>query len=72
MTKIQQRIEKIDFRKHPYRGIITELAKEFGITKGAISQAVRRYRNPRIISHILKKIEEREAILKKAENRGVI
>lgn len=49
--------------KNPYRGIITELAAEQGVTPQAIWNAIYRDRNPRILALLTRKIRERKQIV---------
>ncbi len=72
MAKIRKSLEKIDLRKNPYRGVVRELAEEEGVTRGAITKAVRVYRNPRIIALLLEKIRKREEVMRQAEEKGVV
>ena len=49
--------------KNPYRGIITEIALEQGVTPQAIWNAIYRDRNPRILALLSQKIRERKQII---------
>jgi len=53
---------KIDFSKAPYKGIFTEVARELQITPQAVSNAVRKYRTPKVIDKVLIKVNERKEI----------
>lgn len=50
--------------KNPYRGIITEIALEQGVTPQAIWNAIYRDRNPRILALLSQKIRERKQIIR--------
>lgn len=52
--------------RNPYRGILTEIAKEQGVTPQAVRQAVM-LNNVRIIEILTQKIKERESIVRRYE-----
>ena len=54
------------FRRNPYRGILTEIAKQEGITRQAIHQAIFVCENPRIITIATEKMNQRKKISDKA------
>ncbi len=47
MKKIHNLTEKL--KKSPYRGVLSEIAKEQGVTRQAIWRGVFVYENPRIL-----------------------
>jgi hypothetical protein len=49
--------------KNPYRGVITEIALEQGVTPQAIWNAIYRDRNARILAILADKIKERKQIV---------
>lgn len=55
-----------DFSKHPYKGVLTEVAVEQGVSPQAVWNAVNVYKNPRILTLVSEKVKERENALKKA------
>ncbi len=52
--------------RNPYRGILTEIAREQGVSPQAIRQAVL-LNNVRIIEILTQKIKERENIVRRYE-----
>jgi predicted transcriptional regulator len=56
---------RVDFTRAPYRGILSEVAKEMGVTQSAISQRVKR-REPVACAAVLAKVDEREREDRKA------
>lgn len=67
---LQDMENRVDLRRHPYRGVIAEIAREQVVSEGAIRYALR-VRNPRIceifsqkVEECRKKIERFEALLK--------
>lgn len=56
--------EEVDLSRYPYRGILTEIAREEGVTRQAIQQAARTG-NPHLLGRIAAKIEERRAMIEK-------
>jgi hypothetical protein len=50
--------EKINFRRAPYRGLISEIAREEGVTQGAISQALR-MKNPKVMQIVADRARQR-------------
>jgi predicted transcriptional regulator len=52
--------------RNPYRGIITEIAREQGVTPQAVRQSVMQ-KNVRMIEILMQKIRERESVVKKFE-----
>ena len=61
-----KKYSKKKLNRNPYRGILTEIAKEQGVTPQAVRQAVM-LNNVRIIEILTQKIRERESIIKKFE-----
>ncbi len=60
----------MDFRRHPYRGILTEIAREDGVARQAVQKRVKRG-DPDTLARIAAKINERTAKVaayKKAAN----
>lgn len=51
---------RLNLRKYPYRGVISELAREEGVSRVAIWKAIFKHRNPRIIVRFMDKLKERE------------
>lgn len=51
---------KIDFSKAPFKGIFSEVARELQITPQAVSNAVRKYRTPKVIDRVMAKVNERK------------
>jgi len=56
---------KIKLNKNPYRGILTEIATEQGVSPQAVWNAIYRDRNPRILTILSQKITERKEIIRK-------
>jgi len=56
---------KIKLNKNPYRGILTEIATEQGVSPQAVWNAIYRDRNPRILTILAQKISERKQIIRK-------
>jgi predicted DNA-binding protein YlxM (UPF0122 family) len=56
------------FSKNPYRGILTEIAKENNCTRQNISQGIK-LGNPRILEALTNKLEAREKMLKKYQKQ---
>jgi predicted DNA-binding protein YlxM (UPF0122 family) len=54
------------FRQQPYRGILTEIAKEQGVTPQAIHQAIR-LKNTRILEIATQKVNQRTKLANKAK-----
>jgi DNA-binding phage protein len=52
--------------KHPYRGIISEVAREQGVTPQAIWNALYLVENPRITTIVARKAKARERSRRKA------
>jgi len=50
--------------RYPFRGIYSEIAQELGVSRQAVQQAARKG-NPKILSRITEKVEERRALLKR-------
>lgn len=50
--------------RHPFRGIYSEIAQEEGVSRQAVQQAARKG-NPKILSRIAEKVEERKDVLKR-------
>jgi hypothetical protein len=59
-NKTKRNIRDINLRRHPYNGIITEIATEQGTSKANITQAIRKIGNPRILEILQQKIIQRE------------
>jgi predicted DNA-binding protein YlxM (UPF0122 family) len=53
-------IKKINFRKSPFRGVLTEVAKEESVSPQAIWDAINTYQNPRILAILTQKIQLRK------------
>lgn len=51
------------FRRHPYKGILTEVAKARGVNSKTIQQQIKS-RHPEVLRMVLAKIEEREALVR--------
>lgn len=60
-------IKNINFKRYPYRGIITEIASEEGITTPTVIAAIRN-ENPRILQMIMDKADAREKIVERFRN----
>lgn len=58
--------EKI-LRKNPYRGIISNVAREEGVSPQSIWNSYRKHKNPRIIAKISAKVREIDSIVKESE-----
>lgn len=54
---------KAKLNKHPYRGIISEIAKEQGVTRQSIWNQINLYQNPRILAILAKKKIQRKSNL---------
>lgn len=50
---------EVDFQRQPYRGIISEVARELGVSQPSISARMKR-RDPVVLTLVLAKIKERE------------
>lgn len=59
---------KINRKKYPHRGIITEIAKEQGIKPPSVWEAIEVHKNPRIIAIYAQKLMERTAKRKEVFN----
>lgn len=57
---MQNKGRKPNDRSHPYRGILKEIATEQGVTQQAIYQAVKIFKNPRIMKIYSAKRKKRE------------
>lgn len=56
-------IMAVDFRRNPYRGIFSEIARELGVTPEAVNIGARRNRNARYIRLVLERVRERQAMI---------
>lgn len=56
-------LEGIDFRQNPYKGVISEVAREEGVSQQAISDRVKR-RNVRTMRLVIAKVRERQAVVR--------
>jgi hypothetical protein len=59
---------RINFSKYPYRGIFENIAKSEGVTRQAINQSYRIYRNPRIIELVMQQINHIDQVLQDHNN----
>lgn len=59
--------EKLDLRRRPYRGIITQIAAKQGVSRSAIVQSLQ-IANPRIVEEFVKHVNEAEALQNEAVN----
>lgn len=66
MKKFENIREKI--KKTPYRGVLTEIAKEQGVTRQAIWDAAFKCKNPRILTILALKMKQRKINYTKIEN----
>lgn len=57
-------IMEIDIRKNPYRGILSQVAKERGVTKQAVTAACKN-RNYAVMKRISELVAERDAEIAK-------
>ena len=55
--------EQFDYKRNPLRGILTEIARERGITRQSVQKSFKRG-NPFIVEAVTKKIMERELMVK--------
>lgn len=65
MKNVDNIREKI--KKSPYRGVLTEIAKEQGVTRQAIHDAVFMRRNLRILTILECKLRQRKNKIQKIE-----
>ena len=56
---MDERLKHYDFRRAPFRGIFTQIAKEFQISRQAIHRAVQ-VGKPAILDRVFKLIELRQ------------
>ncbi len=59
MTKDSKR-KQLDLRRHPYRGILSEIAREEGVLRQAIQKRAKRG-DPETLARIAAKVRERDA-----------
>lgn len=57
-------VSKINFKRNPYRGILTEIAEEQNCTRQNIYQGVKNY-NPQILAILATKLSNRNNDLKR-------
>lgn len=62
------RIGQIDFQRHPYRGILLEVAQELNVSRPSVSKRVKD-RDPKVIELVLAKIESRERLVQRFERK---
>lgn len=55
-------MNNIDFSKNPYRGIFIEIADDQGVTRQAVSAALRR-KSTKYLRLVKEKIKERENLI---------
>lgn len=60
MTTKNIKSQKLDLRKHPYRGILAEIAREDGVERQAVQKRAKRG-DPDTLARIAEKVREREA-----------
>lgn len=56
---------KVDMRKNPARGIYSQIAREEGINRVTVKEAIEKHRNPRLCARFVEILEERKAELKR-------
>jgi predicted DNA-binding protein YlxM (UPF0122 family) len=61
------KIQQIDYRNGIHRGVLTEIARERGVTRQAIQKSMKKG-NPGILERIAEIIEERKARQKGGKN----
>lgn len=49
-------IDSTDFRRHPYRGVITRVAPKLGYTARSLHSAIKVYRTPRAMMAVAREI----------------
>jgi hypothetical protein len=59
---------RFDFRRSPYRGIVSEVARDLGISQPSATGRIKR-REPKIMELIITKMRERERAAKRMERR---
>jgi len=57
---------KVDFRKNPWRGVITEVSVELGISVQTTSNRLRS-NNKEVLELVLVKVHERHELLKRKD-----
>jgi hypothetical protein len=60
MTTKDIKTGKLDLRKHPFRGILSEIAREDGVERQAVQKRARRG-DPDTLARIAAKVRERVA-----------
>ena len=63
------RNKKLDLSRAPYRGVVSEIAREQGVAVQSIWAAIHEFRNPRIMAILEKKIGQRERLIARVEAR---
>ena len=59
--------KKINLSRAPYRGIVTEIAREQGVSQAAIWQGIYNFRNVRLLAILEEKINNRKSIVERVE-----
>lgn len=62
---------QINFRKNPFRGIISEIAKSEGVSRVSIHISIKQ-KNPRILTLVADKINQRKKIMSDYETAVAI
>ncbi len=58
------KLAKLDFRRHPYRGILAEIAREEGVERQAVQKRMKKG-DPETLARIAEKVKERDAKVRK-------
>lgn len=59
-TTKDMKLGKVDFRRHPYRGILAEIAKEDGVGRQAVQKRLKKG-DPATLARVAEKVQERNA-----------
>lgn len=55
-------LAKIDFRRHPYRGILAEIAREDGVERQAVQKRMKKG-DPGTLQRITEKVQTRKRVV---------
>lgn len=58
------KLAKVDFRRHPYRGILAEIAREDGVERQAVQKRMKKG-DPDTLARIAEKVQERNEKVRK-------
>lgn len=66
--KTQQLEQQINFRKHPYRGVITEMSKELECTPQQVWNSINITGTPSVLRMLAQKINQRNKDINKSKS----